>query len=388
LFAILTFPRDAISPRLREKLHVPALEQHLTIIVRSIRAFLNLEAGVTRGGDAPLPLRADLIQQLEEARQELESRDRMLAELRARPVTRDDTEIRGINPENIVWIFGSGRTGSTWLSSMMGDMEGHALWGEPWVGTLFGNYYYRGVDERRRNSKQFIMGRYKETWLGAIRNFVLDMARTIFPALSEDEYLIIKEPNGSVGAPLMMEALPESRMILLVRDPRDVVASSMDGKSEGGWNYEKNKQLYLEGRKRSSSENPDNFAKQRARRFLEGMGKAKEAYDAHKGLKVLVRYEELRADTLGTMKRMYSTLGIDVDERNLAQVIEKHSWGSIPEDQKGQGKFYRKATPGSWREDLTPEQVRIVQETTRPLLERFYSYEAQGEKLPEKSPLS
>jgi hypothetical protein len=371
MFAILVFPRDTKFPRLREKLQVPAFEQHLTIMVRSIRAFLNLEAGVTRGGGAPLPLRADLNRQLEEARRELESRDRMLAELRARPV-RNGTETGGINPGNIVWIFGSGRTGSTWLSSMMGDIEGHALWGEPWVGTLFGNFYYRGVDERRRNSKQFIMGRYRETWLRAIRNFVLDIAGTVFPALSEDEYLIIKEPNGSIGAPLMMEALPESRLILLVRDPRDVVASSMDARSVGGWNYEKNKQLYLEGRKRSSDNNRDAYAKRRAKSYLEGMSKAKEAYDAHRGPKVLVRYEELRSDTLGTMKRIYSTLGIAVDERELEQVVKKHSWENIPEDQKGEGKFYRKATPGGWREDLTPEQAEIIEKVTAPLLEEFY----------------
>jgi len=136
------------------------------------------------------------------------------------------------------------------------------------------------------------------------------------------------------------------------------------------------------------SEDENRHIKGWATHYAKNVGRAAEAYDAHRGPKVLVRYEELRSDTLGTMKRMYSTLGMEVDQKKLARVIEKHSWGSIPEDQKGQGKFYRKATPGSWREDLTPEQVRIVQETTRPLLERFYSYEAQGEKLPEKSPLS
>src|SRR3712207_9186039 len=77
------------------------------------------------------------------------------------------------NPENIVWIFGSGRSGSTWLSSMMGDIEGHTLWGEPWVGALFGNYYYRGVAERKHKTPHFIMGRHRETWIGSIRNFVL-----------------------------------------------------------------------------------------------------------------------------------------------------------------------------------------------------------------------
>ncbi len=170
----------------------------------------------------------------------------------------------------------------------------------------------------------------------------------------------------------MMEALPESRMILLARDPRDVIASSMDAKSEGGWNYEKHKKLHLEGRKRSSSKDPDAFAEKQAKNYLRQMGKAKEAYDAHKGPKVLVRYEELRSDTSGTMKRIYSTLGIEVDEEELARVVEKHSWENIPEDQKGEGKFYRKATPGGWREDLTPGQAEAVERITASLMKELY----------------
>jgi hypothetical protein len=48
---------------------------------------------------------------------------------------------------------------------------------------------------------------------------------------------MIKEPNGSVGAPLLTEALPESRMILLVRDPSDVISSLLDAAREGGAGY-------------------------------------------------------------------------------------------------------------------------------------------------------
>jgi Sulfotransferase domain len=79
------------------------------------------------------------------------------------------------------------------------------------------------------------------------------------------------------------------------------------------------------------------------------------------------------------MKRIYSELGIEVEEEELVRIVEKHSWENIPEDQKGQGKVYRKATPGGWREDLTPEQAEAVERVTSPLLKELYPREAQIE---------
>ena len=327
--------------------------------------------------------------ELEEARQQLATKDRELAELRARLIrSSTETGAGGITPENIVWIFGSGRSGNTWLSSMMGDIEGHAVWREPNVGFLFGYMYYVWAHEGQRGAKNFILGRHKESWLRSIRNFVLDEARTRFPTLSDDEYLVVKEPNGSVGAPLLMEALPESRMILLVRDPRDVAASTMDARRKGGWSYERNKKLYLEGQRIPADEDPDAFVENPANQYMRNVGNSKLAYDAHRGHKALVKYEDLRADTLATMKHIYSALGISVDEGELARVVEKHSWENIPEDKKGEGKFYRKATPEGWREDLTPQQAKTVERITAPLLEELYPHEGQNESSSEKLPLN
>jgi len=44
----------------------------------------------------------------------------------------------------------------------------------------------------------------------------------------------------------------------------------------------------------------------------------------------------------------------------------------VAEENKGPGKFCRKASPGCWREDLTPEQSKVVEEITAPILEAFY----------------
>ena len=282
-----------------------------------------------------------------------------------------------IRPENIVWIFGNAKTGSTWLSWMMEELKGYAVWREPYVGELFGRPYYNWVGERHFESKHFILGGpSKKSWLNSVRSFVLSEASARFPEVAPGGYLVIKEPNGSVGAPLLMEALPESRMIFLIRDPRDVVASHLDAARKGSYLYERRK-----GGKRTAvfEMQADDLVESMAARYLQNVGNVREAYEAHEGPKVFVRYEDLRSHTLKTMKRICSTLGIPVDGEELARAVEKHSWESVPEEDKGGGKFYRKATPGGWREDLTPEQAQTVERITAPLLEEFYPYgDSQG----------
>ena len=224
--------------------------------------------------------------------------------------------IESVRAENLIWIFGAARTGSTWLSRMLSESKGHYVWNEPLVGALFGNLYYKRAKHRMHEDvEHYILGEaFRESWLDSIRAFVLKEASVRFPeAAGPDNYLIIKEPNGSLGAPLLLEALPESRMILLVRDPRDVVASSMDARREGGWNNQSNRE-----QKPLMSKGVDSFVSGRAKDYLQRIQHTKQAYDAHQGCKVLVRYEELRADTLGTMRRIRSTLKLQMDENELS----------------------------------------------------------------------
>lgn len=280
-------------------------------------------------------------------------------------------EDRGVNPANMVWIFCTSRSGSTWLRSMLAELTGGKVWEEPKVGQLFGNFHNK-AQEGQLGSPNFIMGEpTRGGWIHSIRNFTLDGARYAHPFIRLEDYLVIKEPDGAGGAPLLMEALPESRMVLLVRDPRDVAASALDATKKGSWMYETMDRVGWK-QKEMSDRNPNRFVRGRAHAYLRQIGNAKRAYDLHTGPKALVRYEDLKSDTLSVMEEVCAALEIPAEKNELVRVVEKHSWENVPEKEKGGGKFYRKGTPGGWREDLTPEQAALVEKITAPLLEELY----------------
>ena len=159
-------------------------------------------------------------------------------------------------------------------------------------------------------------------------------------------------------------ATPERRMIFLIRDPRDVIASRMDGFREGGW-----------GKLNHDYSTPDKVnehTSRLARDYLNVMSRVEEAYEAHPGRKALVRYEDLRHDTLNILKAMYGALEVEADEAQLEAAVTKHSWEQIPDDEKGKDKFFRKAQPGSWRDDLSPGQVKLIEHITADVLSKYY----------------
>jgi Sulfotransferase family len=344
---------------------VPAIKTYRTLdLPRRLRAFMRFEAGVGRGWPLDEANQIEnLKRRLAQAEERLSRREAQLDALRQRPANRAQPH-SVIDPADLIWIFGTARTGSTWLSAMIGTLDNNVEWREPYVGALFGSFYYEGPFTRLRVREQTILNdHHRDTWLTSIRTFVLDGAAARYPRFAERGYLVVKEPNGSVGAPLLMEALPESRMILLVRDPRDVVASVLDAATTpGSWG----------GGGRAYNGIPNDLVRQRSNLYLRAVGNSKQAYELHKGPKAFVKYENLRADTVSVLEQICSALEVQVSSKDIVRAVEKHSWENIPEEKKGQGKFYRKGIPGSWKEDLSLEQIDIVEEITAPLLEEFY----------------
>jgi len=278
-----------------------------------------------------------------------------------------------LGPEQLIWVFGFPRSGTTWLARMLAGLDPrHTMWKEPYVGQLFGEFYFDKEAERRPAT--YVMSpEHREAWLPSIRTMVLRGAAARFPGLPQHAYVVIKEPNGWLGAPLLSAALPESGLVFLARDPRDVIASGLDANRLDGWTADL---PVWRGREKPPSladTDPDAFVREMATRYRRAFDQVNGAFEAHRGPKARVRYEDLRAHPVEVLGQVCRTLAIPASDGDVVTTVDRWAWEQIPSEMRGEGKFFRKATPGAWRGDLTPQQVEIIEGETAPILSEFFS---------------
>ena len=155
--------------------------------------------------------------------------------------------------DRLLWIFGSSRSGSTWLLRMLSELEGAVPIDDPHLGHHLG--VWRPIplawaaanadpeltilnEIKREKPSYFFSDRYRDVWGPALRELIVArfdaQARdTRFPA-GADPLVIVKEP-GSHIADLLMSLFRRSRMIFLLRDGRDVVDSWLAAHRSGAW---------------------------------------------------------------------------------------------------------------------------------------------------------
>ncbi len=279
--------------------------------------------------------------------------------------------------DRLTWIFGSSRSGSTWLERMLGEFEEIQTVDETGIGHHLGVWRpiplawatcddppdlstFRSV--KRGNPDYFFSDEHRAGWEPLLRDFILDRLGLQY----DGRRMVIKEPGGSQVADWVMSLLPGSRLVFLLRDGRDVVDSWLDASRPGGWHYERDGGFPVAEHGRIP------FIRWQATVWRYRTEATQRAYDAHPpDRRVLVRYEELLEDPARELGRVLETIGIAASAARIEEVAAKHSYTNVPATERGAGKFVRAASPGSWCERLSEEEQEALLEVLGPTCERL-----------------
>jgi hypothetical protein len=274
--------------------------------------------------------------------------------------------------DRLTWIFGSSRSGSTWLLRMMAAFDGVVPIDDPHLGHHLG--VWRPISlawataehppdlttlDRVKHDKDsyFFSDCYRGAWEPALRRLIVDRFDAQVEATSgtPDPVVVVKEP-GSHVADTLVTLFPSSRLIFLLRDGRDVVDSWLAAYRAGSWALD-------EGAFPVTDAGREALVRWQSAVWAFRTEVVQRVYEARPpDRRVLVRYEDLVVDPARELSRICAELPLDVSDRKLADVAAAHAYAAVPAAAKGASKEIRSASPGGWRDNLTPAEHDVMHE--------------------------
>ncbi len=281
----------------------------------------------------------------------------------------------------IAWIFGSSRSGSSWLLHMLSDLEGVVPIDDPHLGHHLG--VWRPIplawaiadgeppelrtllDVKADEPGYFFAERHRDRWSGPLRELIAArfaaQADDLLPG-EPDPLCLVKEP-GSQAAPLLAGLFPDSKLIFLLRDGRDVVDSWLDAYRDGSW-------AIPGGAFAVAPEGRIALIRWLATVWVHRSRAVARAFEQRDPAdRVLVRYERLRIDTEACLEEIRATLGLPA--AGLAEAAARHRFERLPDAAAGPGNRARLARPGSWRENLSPAEQDAMHDAFGDALEEL-----------------
>ena len=288
-----------------------------------------------------------------------------------------------LTEDRMVWIFGSSRSGSTWLLRMLRDHPGVVAFDEPHIGHHLGVWRPIALawatadcepelttllEVKRPRPDYFFSDAYRHHWEPALRDFIAARLEVQARDVARERGLaepvaVIKEPGGSHVADLIMSLFPHAGLVFLLRDGRDVVDSWVDAYQQDTWAADA---YPLADRGRLA------FVRWQAAVWRFRTEVVQRAYEAHAPeRRLLLQYEELKARPAPALAQVCTLAGLDSDPELIETIAERHCYESVPPEQKGSGREIRAARPGGWRENLSREEQDAMTEILGPKLDEL-----------------
>jgi len=270
-------------------------------------------------------------------------------------------EEENILEKKIIWLLGSPRSGTTWLGTQLLDHPVNLIWDEISLGYHLGIVEQRFdpekkialsrfYDQQKNNPLYFFSEQHKNNWLPYLKKLIL--ARIFSFSQSLEKNVIIKEPIGGNGADIIADCLPNSKIIFLIRDGRDILDSRLDMHSKNSWANlpeittpeRRNQLIYLYSEMWNLL-----------------MDILEKTYNKHNPkLRYKLKYEDLKNNLFPELKKIYEFLEIPITDDKLLERIRTFDFKSIPSNKTGKGKFYRSAKINGWKDSFNIQEQKLI----------------------------
>jgi Sulfotransferase family len=297
----------------------------------------------------------------------------------------DTPDISVRAPGRLAWIFGSSRSGSTWLLRMLSELDrvvpiddphlGHHLgvwrpiplaWATskdlPKLGTL--------ADYKRKKRDYLFSDSYRDAWIPKLREliaarFEAQAADDLAGSANVDRPIVVVKEPGSHAADTIMDLFPDSALIFLLRDGRDVVDSWLDAYRDGSWATE-------EGAYPLDDAGRPALIRWQSSVWLHRTEVVQETYQrTDPDRRVLIRYEEMRDDPAPALGRICEVLGVDAKRKELERIATANEFSRVPKSRKGKGREIRRAKPGGWANHMSRDEIIEMHEILAPKLDEL-----------------
>ncbi len=283
--------------------------------------------------------------------------------------------------ENLIFIVGCQRSGTTWLQKLIACHPRIKTGAESNVFSSFIGPELRMWNEQlqriREGKARTGLPSYfsEEEFMPIISEHMMKLLSPMLSQLKEDQIFLEKSPDHAFFLPEIAQMLPESKIIHILRDGRDVVASLLNASQSWAQHWapsdsRKAARMWVKHVKAVR----DGSRKLTKDQFLE------------------VRYEDLLMSTPQVLRRTTGFLNLAWSDEDMMKAIEQNSaevarrtggteiavggeTARVPDDIRKQPPKIRKARAGSWKEDLSfTDKFRVWRVTRRTMDEVGYHW--------------
>ncbi len=267
---------------------------------------------------------------------------------------------------NLVFVVGAPRSGTTWVQRLL---AAHPRVKTGQESKLFSSYISPQMaawrwEQKREQDVRTATGRggtglscylTDDRFLHLLRDYTQRVLAAMMPDVRPGEWFLEKTPSHALYLSEIRGLLPNARVIHVLRDGRDVVASMLAARRSWGAGWAPG----------ATSEAAAWWVKH-VRSVRDHAGSFPPSHFEE------TRYEELCSDPAGTLRRLWTFLDLQASDEEVAAAVRANAPDELRSGHgtpirlggrfasvgpvKDPPDFVRRATAGGWREDLTATQ--------------------------------